>query len=731
LPEFVGEFAVGCCIFLETSTMKKRVVPIIVQSERAECGLACLAMMAEYLGVPSSIESLREESDVGMTGMTVLDMISLGGELGLSCTPFSVPMDVLIKADEPCVLHWNSSHFVVLVKIGKGGAVIHDPGFGRQTLSLDELSENYSGIAIDVARGAQVQQPERARKRAPRLTLRDLASMVLGLKGAVTRILATALCLELFVLISPLFTQAVIDRAVPANDVRLLWAACACYGFLLIAQGLVGVLRSWLVASTSARVQVSWSTAIFARLMALPQAYFDRRTVGDISSRMSSIGSIQQTLSARLIEAVLDGILAVFTTAVLVLYSPSLALVTVGVVAVYGAVRYFYFSRMRDASMRAVQSGAKLQTVELESIRGSQTIRMYNLTGMQSARFAARSVATAGASLDVQRLNIAFGSVNFYLFSAHRVTMVAIGAYLTMQGEFSIGMLVAFLAYSDQFTAKCGSLIDYLFEVRMLGVHMDRLADIVHAKREQHVLGKGDGQPVQRLALKNVTFSYGKRSAPVLNDVSLEVALGESVAIVGASGAGKSTLLKIILGLLDPMAGSVEINGMDLRTYGKARFRDRVSAVMQDDQLFAGTIGENIALFDSNATPSRIRAAARMAQIADDIEARPMAYQSSVGDMGSFLSGGQKQRVLLARALYRHPSILVLDEATSHLDGENELLVNAAIRSLGSARIIVAHRLETIRSADRILELAEGRLVERSIDEYLDQSSDLHVSDEV
>ena len=285
----------------------------------------------------------------------------------------------------------------------------------------------------------------------------------------------------------------------------------------------------------------------------------------------------------------------------------------------------------------------------------------------------------------------------------------ALVAVLVLKGEFSAGMLVAFMAYADQFSRRAAGLIDQWNDFRMLRLHAERVADIALTPQEAQIEGVYGGPvPEARLEVQNLKFRYAKGEPWVIEDCSFAIEPGESIAIAAPSGTGKTTLAKLVLGLLEPTEGQVLFGGIDIRKLGLARYRSLVAAVMQDDQLFAGSIADNIALFDSDASPLKVEAAARLAHIHDEIAAMPMGYQSLVGDMGSSLSGGQKQRVLLARALYRRPKFLVLDEATSHLDVAKEREVNAIVKRMKLTRLVLAHRPETLASADRIITLFKG-----------------------
>jgi ATP-binding cassette subfamily B protein RaxB len=418
----------------------------------------------------------------------------------------------------------------------------------------------------------------------------------------------------------------------------------------------------------------------------------------------------------------MDGLMMIVTLVMMLVYSVKLAAITLAAVIVYLVLRAVAFSPVREGTERQLIASANQQTHLLESIRGIQSIKIAGRESVRRAAFLNLMNETVNRDIWLAKVNLGFGTVSQLVFGIERVAVIWVGAVLAMKNVFSVGMLIAYVAYKDQFASRVGGLIDKWIEFRMLRLHGERLSDIVLTEPEI-VPGDAYEQPPPRstrLVVQGLSFSYAEGEPDVLRDCSLVVEEGESVAIVGPSGCGKTTLLKILLGLLRPVKGTVSIGGKDILQFGPHNYRQLVAAVMQDDQLFAGSIAENIAFGEEGLDAERIEEAARMAAIHDEISAMPMGYHSLIGDMGTTLSGGQKQRVILARALYRRPRILFLDEATSHLDVERERVVSDAIHRLELTKVIVAHRPETIASADRALIMAGGRIfAERDPRDYL------------
>jgi ATP-binding cassette subfamily B protein RaxB len=680
-------------------------LPVILQAESAECGLACLAMIAGYYGHHVELSTLRLRFAQSLKGVTARRIIDMAQVIGLQSRALRLDMDELAQLQMPCMLHWDLDHFVILKRIQQNRVTIHDPAVGERTLRYADVSAHFTGVALEFSKGPTFQ-----RKRAePPVSLRTLAGSIKGLGKGLFSIFGLALVLELFALLAPLLTQMVVDQVLADGDHDLLMFLAISFLLLLLLQIAVSGLRTWTVMWLSSHFNLAWTGNVFQYLMRLPQLYFLTRHLGDIVSRFGAIDAIQQTLTTRFVEIVLDGLMASLTFVMLFVYSPLLAVITLAAVTFYGALRFLYLRIYREANLSQIVVSAKQRSCFLESVRGVQTLRLYNLEAMQTSRYLNTVTASLNTSIAVERLDLLFGSLNGLSAGIQRIVVLCVGASLVLNAQFTVGMLIAFVAYADQFTARAASLIDYAIELRILRLQAERLADIVLTPPEKYTDSAYVGpEPEPRVAFHNVHFRYAEGEAWILRDCSFSVKPGESVAIVGASGCGKSTLARLLLGLLDPQQGIIEIGGIDLRRLGKSAFRAMTASIMQDDRLFAGSIAENITLFDPLALPERIEAAARLAEFHDNIVALPMGYHSLIGDMGSALSGGQQQRLLLARALYRKPRILILDEATSHLDVDTERVINRALKALPITRIIIAHRPDTIAFADRVIELIDG-----------------------
>lgn len=689
----------------------RRKLPLILQTEATECALACIAMVAGYHGLRTDLATLRRIFLVSIKGSTLGHLMQIAHSLKLTTRPVKLELEDLPQLRLPCILHWNFNHFVVLKAVNRNTVTIHDPAFGLRKLSLDEVSGQFTGVALELWPNPEF-KPLSFRQR---IRLRDLLGHVTGLFRSLGQILLLAVSLEIFALVSPFFLQWVIDNVVVSGDRDLLTTLALGFGLLMLLQQGIGTLRSWVIMHMSTTLNLQWRANIFSHLLRLPVDYFEKRHLGDVVSRFSSIDVIQKTLTTAFVEGILDGLMTIVTLVMMFIYSPSLAWIAVGAMALYGIVRWLWYRPLRNATEEQIIHAAKQQSHFLETVRGVRSIKLFQRQEERRSTWLSLLVDQINADLRNQKLQIFYRLINGILFGVERILVIWLGARLILDGNFTVGALMAFSAYKDQFDARVSALIDKLVDLRMLQLQGERLADIVLADAEPSApplpATARQATPEASIELRGLRYRYADGEPWVLDGIDLRIAPGESIAIVGPSGCGKSTLVSAMLGIRVPDAGEVLVGGVSVARSGIEALRGMVGTVLQDDVLFAGSIADNISFFDPRPDFARVEECAKLAAIHDDIQAMPMAYNTLIGDMGAALSGGQKQRILLARALYKQPAILFLDEATSHLDIACEKQVNAAIRQLEITRVIVAHRPETIASADRVVILERGRIV--------------------
>ncbi|KEZ96515.1 peptidase domain-containing ABC transporter [Xanthomonas vasicola] len=678
----------------------------VLQSEAAECGLACLTMIARYHGHEVDLNSLRRRYGSSLKGSSLAHLIATGRNLGFDARALRAEMGYISRLKMPCVLHWDLNHFVVLEQVDRRGAHILDPANGARLLPLQDVGKHFTGVALELAPSANFEPI----KDVEHVRLRTLTGRMRGLGKVFLQILGLSVGIEALSLLLPFQMQWVVDRALISADRNLLLIICLAFFVVVLAQSGLMFMRAWVISWVGAVLSEKWTINLFSHLMRLPLDFFEKRHIGDMVSRFTSLSQIQQTLTGSFVEALLDGVVGLLALLVLISYDIYLALVVLVSAGLYAMLRLIMYKYLWRNNEEQLIYGARQQSELMESVRGVQAIKLANRQADRVLRLANLTQETVLRAMRSQRIGLAFTAINQGVFGIQRVVIVTIGAHMVLKGGFTAGMLVAFLAFADQLTHKVGGVIDKTIDLKMLRLHMQRIGDIALAQPEQesfssfHKLSKEPS-----VAIRNLSFRYSDSEPWIFRNLDLKIKAGESLAIIGPSGCGKSTLAKIILGLLKPTQGSVEVDGVNIERIGMTRYRDEViAAVMQNDQLFGGSIAENIAFGDMDASMEKIIGAAVMAEIHDDVVAMPMGYESLVGDMGSSLSGGQKQRVIFARAMYRKPRILLLDEATSHLDVDREGKINLAVKRIKATRIIIAHRKETIESADRIFDMGKS-----------------------
>lgn len=683
-------------------------VRLVRQTEITECGLACLAMVAGAYGLDVDLATLRRRFEPSLRGSTIKTIVNMADSLGLSSRAVKFPLEELPNLHVPAILHWNMNHYVVLERVQAGKALIHDPAGRTGWLPLSEISKHFTGVGLEL-RPAVDFEPGRSRST---LRLRHLWSTATGLKRALVQTLVLSMIMQVFVLASPYYMQIAIDSALPALDQDLLTVLALGFGLFTLIHVGASLLRSFVLLSAGTSLSFGIASNIARRLFRLPVAWFEKRHVGDVVSRFQSITPLQHALTQGAVAALIDGLLAIIILIVMLFYSAILALVTLIAFGLYALVRVVSFSSQRETQEGAIVAHAKEQSMLMESIRGIVTLRLFNRESSRHSQWQNRLSDAINADIRVGRVAIWQQTSNTLIFGLETILVGWLAIGLVIEGGFSVGMVFAYIAYKTQFLARASSLVDQGIAFKMLGLHLERLSDIALTEQDASFSRKTPRRVELegRIELRGIKYRYSPSDPLVLDGINLVVEPGEHIAITGPSGGGKSTLVKIILGLLEPDEGVLLVDGMPLSDFGYKNFHEQLGAVLQDDNLFAGSVAENIALFDDAPSMERIAAAGHGAAIHSEIMRMPMGYETLVGDMGSSLSGGQKQRVLLARALYREPRLLLIDEGTSQLDAENETCINETLSRIGASRIVVAHRKETISAASKVYFLGNGQL---------------------
>jgi len=676
--------------------------PVVLQSEAPECGIACLAMVASFHGHRTDLSAMRLRLSPSLKGITLKHIAQIAETMGLTPRGVQVPLESLGKLRLPAVLHWDMNHFVVLTAVSGRRITVHDPARGKRVLTRDEASRHFTGVAMEFTPTANFQKKDEREK----IHSWQLLSVASGLKGTIAQILLLSFALEVFAIAMPFFLQLTVDRVLVGRDRDLLTVLGIAFCTLVVIQVAVSAVRAWVGVYLSTNINLRLLTTLFNHMLRLPLAWFEKRNIGDIVSKFRSVDAIQRTLTSTFVETAVDGIMVVLTIIVMAYYSVTLTAIVVAAALLYGLARWTFYYPQRYATDEQLAHEARSGTHFIETLRGMMAIKLNLRESERRSAYQNLVVDQTNAGVRVQNVGIVQRAANALVFGLENVIVIWLAALLVMEGKFTVGMLYAFIGFKLIFLTRINNLIDKWNEFRMLDLHAERIADIALSEPESAKPSMPGEAVVGPLTIeaKGLGFAYGPEGF-VFRKVDLTVAPGETVAIVGPSGCGKTTLIKVLVGLLTPTEGEVRVNGRNLADWNLSQYRARIGAVMQDDQLFVGTIEDNISFFDPDHDPARVRECARAAMIDEEIMAMPMQYNTIVGSLGMALSGGQKQRVLLARALYRVPKTLFLDEAFDQLDIPLEKRIFSSLLGSTASVVLVSHRPDTIASTFKLLKL--------------------------
>lgn len=699
---------------IDFSFWQKLKIPVIIQTERAECGLACIAMICHAHGLKASLDQLRIRFPLSRLGTKLSTIVNISTKLGLHARPVRAEVSELVQLRLPCILHWKMNHFVVLASIKSKQFEIYDPASGRKLIGNKEFSDCFTGVLLELWPAENFQSG--TSQQQPAIPWWKMAGKVPGFWRSISQALILALILEVISLALPLFTQLVVEGVSFGADYQLLFTLAFSFALLALSATLFGAVRSWAIGSIRIQLGLQATGNIFAHLIRLPAAYFERRQLGDVVSRFNSINVIQQIVSTSVVEAGLDGIMVSLTLLLMFIYSPQLAFIPILSVVAYATLRALTYEKYAQASIGTILANARQQNRLIEGIRLAQTIRIASAQGMYQSRFMNLATDVANSLIRAQKFDVVFMAVSSGLFGMERILLLTFGAILLSEGSLSTGALVALVFYAYQFSSRAKNLVDNALQIYLLRVQGGRLADIVNAKQEDGLVTEYVSNEINgTLSVRDISFRHSEGAPWLLRGVGFRVERGQFIAIMGPSGAGKTTLVKILLGVIDGAGGAVEIDGVNIKNVGKVTYREMLGVVMQDSDVFTGSIAENISMFDTGAPLERVVHVAKIALLDDDIRKMPLGYNTNLGSIDNHLSAGQKQRLLIARALYKSPKILIFDEATCHIDIETEKRIYQNLRELQITLIAVTHRIATLHEVDQVLHLRDGKLETENI----------------
>lgn len=689
---------------------KRHKLPMIYQAESSECSLACLAMVAGYHGLDVSLLSLRERFPISLKGATLRDIVELADKIDLSTRSVRCEVPGLSKLQLPALLHWDFEHFVVLNEVRNGEYVIHDPAQGILRVSASEVSNHFTGIAVQLA-----PKPDfRSGREGERLSLPSLLRGSRGVLGYMSQVVWITIFLEMFALLSPLLLKTVIDTGLAKRDFDFVTALTIGFAGVAILHGLLTLSRDYVLLHFASSFNAQFMTHLFGRMLRLPLSFYSKRSTGDLIDRYQSTNTIRQTLIGGVPRVLLDGAIAIVSLAIIFNLSRMLAAIALTTFLVYLGMRVGLYRRTRMLAEKTVKARSEENGHVIETLRGMQPIKIFAKEHERLGAWSNHYTRLINAEMRSGLVTSAQTAFKVMILGLDTAASVYFGASQVASGQITIGLLFALFVYKAQFAAKSMALAEQAMELRLVGLHLDRLAEIALSAPEQT---PQDKRPVTasdfddfRIEVDSVSAKYGPIDAPIFSNVSLQIDKGDFIAIIGPSGSGKTTIFKLLLGLMDHAEGEIRFKGHNLSEYDLQQYRRHFGVVMQEDMLLSGTILDNIAFFESSPDETKARRCARTAMILDEIEAMPMKFNSRIGDLGSALSGGQKQRILLARALYHDPKIILLDEGTANLDETVERMLLDNLSALGLTCLSIAHRPETIMRASKVYQVDGGKI---------------------
>lgn len=680
-------------------------LPMILQREASECGLVCLAMLLNFHGKLFGLETLRQLSGLSSRGASVKELLSAGERLQLRGRALRCELEDIRHLSLPAVLHWDMDHFVVLKKVSTRSVTIHDPAVGVKHYARTELDRHFTGVAVEFRPTEQFVREEEAER--PQLRFSQLLKSMPGIARHVLPMLLLSVLIQSLALLAPLYLQLVIDQGIIKGDVSLIAMLALIFAVLMLTRVLLSHMRGLLLLGTSNQLGFSLVSDTFHHLLRLPLSFFERRELGDVVSRFSALDKIKQLVTGDMITVMVDGVFSLLTVVLLFLYQPVLASISLCAVLLHSAIRLVTLAPEHKQRQEVIELEARQQTRFMEDIRSITTVKLNGMEIQRESDWLQRYSQFMNSGFRLGQLQLGILSGETLILGAENLLIIFLASNMVSTGELTLGQMMSFIFLKQHFLGSVLAMIPKLGELRLMRLELDRIADIRLAELEQ---GLGEvklfNPPVSgHVQLHKVTFKYPGAQTPVLNQFTAEFPAEKITALSGPSGCGKSTLLKLVLGLESLQSGELTIDGWDHSQRCPRRFREQVAALLHDENLLAGTLAFNVNLGVDGANQQRLEQACADAGIADLIATLPMGYATRVGELGSQFSAGQIRRILIARAFYRGPSLILLDETLTHLGQQAALQMLDRLRSKKITSIVVSHDPAVLAAADHRVSL--------------------------
>ncbi|MBI5928043.1 MAG: peptidase domain-containing ABC transporter [Chloroflexi bacterium] len=699
---------------------QRRRVPVELQLSIVECGAACLAMILSYYGRRTHTAECREAIGVGRDGISARSITQAGRAYGLRVKAYSIEPDQFNLIPLPAIAHWKFNHFIVVERWTSNKIWIVDPAKGRQVLDADEFDSAFTGVVLTFERGIHF---EKRRIAARAMSWRTYLARLVALPGIarfLIQVLVASLLLQLIGLILPGFTKILVDDILPNQLDHFMTILGVGLVLIILAQVLLQYLRSVLLIYLQARLDAQLMLGFFEHVLSLPFRFFQQRTSGDMLMRLSSNTVIRETLTNQTISVILDGSFVLVYLSILLNQNLIFGLVVMGVASLQMLILLFTARRIHNLTESGLTTQAESQSYLVEALSGISLLKASGTEDRALDHWSSLFFKDLEASLKKRHLSSLINVATSSLQTFTPLLLLWVGIHYVLIGEMSLGTMLALNTIAVSFLAPLGSLVNTAQQLQLVSAHLGRITDIVEAKPEQDVRSVTPAPELQgQIELHNVSFRYDPNTPWALENISITIKPGQKVAIVGPTGSGKSTLAKLALGFYPPTEGEILYDGHLLSRMNYQTVRSQFGVVLQETILFSNSVRDNIAFNNPDLSLPQIIEVAQKACLHEDIMRMPMGYETQIAEGGAGLSGGQRQRLALARALANNPAILLLDEATSHLDVQTEDQVDRNLNALSCTRLVIAHRLSTVRNADLILVLLGGHIVERGTHDEL------------
>ena len=697
-------------------------VPVVMQMEALECGAASLTMILAYYNKWIPLEQVRSDCGVSRDGSNAKNVLKAARSYGLTAKGYRYePNDLKKNGKFPCIIHWNFNHFVVLDGFKGNKAVLNDPAKGTYSVPMDVFDQSFTGICM-MFEPSETFEPGGK----PKSMIAFAKEKMKGVGVAVIFTVITTIIASLIGIIEPAFSRIFIDRLLTGQNpdwfIPFIWALAALSALEIIISFIEAVFE----ARISAKIDAVGSTSFMWKVLRMPMDFFSQRMAGDIQDRKGSNASVAESLVGTFSPLVIEACMMVFYLVVMIRYSVLLSLVGIVSILINAAMARIISKKRTNITRVSMRDAGKLSGTTVAGIEMIETIKASGAENGFFEKWAGYQASVNTQSVKYARLNQYFGMIPSLVSSLMNTAVLIIGVYLTMNGQFTVGMIMAFQGFLGSFTAPAGKLISAGQTLQEMRADMERIDDVMKYPDDPACNSDsepGDDAECSKLSgnveMRNVTFGYSRLGEPLIRDFNLTLKPGSRVAFVGTSGCGKSTLSKLLSGLYQPWSGEILFDGKPMTKIDRSVFTGSLAVVDQDIILFEDTIANNIKMWDSSIEDFEMIMAARDAQLHEDIMQRDGGYNYKITEGGKDFSGGQRQRMEIARVLAQDPTIIIMDEATSALDAKTEYEVVKSIKDRGITCIVVAHRLSTIRDCDEIIVMDHGDVVERGTHEEL------------